>query len=100
VLDEDVTARRYQTGHGPEPYVGAAVRARPFHRADSPGRSPGRSVAADVAAVGDQVLRALLGVSDRAHPPGGVLVAGELTPGEAAELDSSRVAAVVQAFGS
>jgi phosphoenolpyruvate-protein kinase (PTS system EI component) len=29
-----------------------------------------------------------------------VLVAGELTPGEAAELDSSRVAAVVQAFGS
>jgi len=56
--------------------------------------------AADVAAVGDQVLRALLGVSDRAHPPGGVLVAGELTPGEAAELDSSRVAAVVQAFGS
>jgi phosphoenolpyruvate-protein phosphotransferase/dihydroxyacetone kinase phosphotransfer subunit len=56
--------------------------------------------ASDVAAVGDQVLRALLGVSGRDLPPVGVLVAGELTPTEAAELDSSRVAAVVQAFGS
>ena len=56
--------------------------------------------ASDVAAVGDQVLRALLGVSGRDLPPVGVLVAAELTPSEAAELDSSRVAAVVQAFGS
>jgi len=59
--------------------------------------------AADVAAVGDQVLRALLGGpggSGRDTMPIGVLVAGDLTPAEAAELDSSRVAAVVQAFGS
>jgi len=56
VLDEDVTARRYQTGHEPEPYVGAAVRARPFHRADSPGRSPGRSVGSAADASGRTTL--------------------------------------------
>lgn len=51
-----------------------------------------------MAAVGDQVLRALLGGSGGAGgdtTPIGVLVAGDLTPAEAAELDSSRIAAVV-----
>jgi phosphoenolpyruvate-protein phosphotransferase/dihydroxyacetone kinase phosphotransfer subunit len=56
--------------------------------------------AADVAAVGDQVLRALLGRSGAAPAPVGVLVTGELTPADAANLDPARVTAVVQAFGS
>jgi phosphocarrier protein FPr len=56
--------------------------------------------AADVRAVGDQVLRTLLGV-DAAVPSGtGVLVAADLTPAEAAELDPDRVAGVLLAFGS
>jgi multiphosphoryl transfer protein len=60
--------------------------------------------AADVRAVGDQVLRALAGPAidrgavDRAAE--GVLVAGDLTPAEAAALDPGRVAAVVLGFGS
>jgi multiphosphoryl transfer protein len=56
--------------------------------------------ASDVAAVGDQVLRELLGVSGAGNTPVGVLVTDDLTPAEAAELDRSRIAAVVQAFGS
>ncbi|GEC21329.1 multiphosphoryl transfer protein [Pseudonocardia hydrocarbonoxydans] len=56
--------------------------------------------AADVAAVGDQVLRALLGVTRGDPSPTGVLVTGDLTPAEAADLDRERVTAVVQAFGS
>ena len=55
--------------------------------------------AADVTAVGDQVLRAMLGVA-----PGtagsGVLIADDLTPGEAAELDPAQVVAVLMAYGS
>jgi multiphosphoryl transfer protein len=54
----------------------------------------------DVRAVGDQVLRAMLGKSERPAGPTGVLVAADLTPAEAAELDPSRVAAVLLAFGS
>ncbi|WP_308259412.1 phosphoenolpyruvate--protein phosphotransferase [Pseudonocardia sp. H11422] len=57
--------------------------------------------AADVLAVGDQVLRALQGFAD----PGwsrssGVLVAGDLTPAEAAELDAAAVTGVVLAYSS
>ncbi|HEX2805201.1 MAG TPA: HPr family phosphocarrier protein, partial [Kineosporiaceae bacterium] len=83
-----------------------------------------RARAADVRAVGDQVLRALLvtggqladsdaksaaGAGAAATGAGreaddasasGVLVAGDLTPAEAAALDPERVAAVVLAFGS
>lgn len=59
-----------------------------------------RARAADVAAVGDQVLRALVGLSDGNSAPSGVLVAADLTPAEAAGLDRTRVVAVVQAFGS
>ncbi len=54
----------------------------------------------DVRAVGDQVLRAMLGKSERPEGPTGVLVAADLTPAEAAELDPARVAAVLLAFGS
>ncbi|MUL80839.1 MULTISPECIES: phosphoenolpyruvate--protein phosphotransferase [unclassified Mycolicibacterium] len=56
--------------------------------------------AEDVRAVGDQVLRALLGSAAGLQAVSGVLVAGDLTPGEAAELDPQQVSAVLLAFGS
>jgi multiphosphoryl transfer protein len=56
--------------------------------------------AADVRAVGDQVLRALVGAPDREESPEGVLVAADLTPGQAAALDPARVVGVVLAGGS
>ena len=54
----------------------------------------------DVNAVGDQVLRAMLGTVESSSGPTGVLVAADLTPAEAAELDPTRVTAVLLAFGS
>ena len=54
----------------------------------------------DVRAVGDQVLRAMLGTGESSTGPTGVLVAADLTPAEAAELDPAAVAAVLLAFGS
>lgn len=54
----------------------------------------------DVRAVGDQVLRAMLGGGDSSEGLTGVVIAADLTPAEAAELDPSRVAAVLLAFGS
>lgn len=59
-----------------------------------------RARAADVRAVGDQVLRSLLGLPEPIAAGDGVLVAADLTPAEAAELDPTRVAAVVLAHGS
>jgi multiphosphoryl transfer protein len=59
-----------------------------------------RARADDVRAVGDQVLRAMLGIGESSTGPTGVLVAADLTPAEAAELDPARVAAVLLAFGS
>jgi len=56
--------------------------------------------AADVRAVGDEVLRALLGTPGELTSPEGVLVAADLTPAEAAGLDSDRVDAVLLAYGS
>jgi len=56
--------------------------------------------AADIRAVGDQVLRALLGVGSTGPHGTGVLIAADLTPAEAAELDRERVAGVLLAFGS
>ncbi|CDO27480.1 phosphoenolpyruvate--protein phosphotransferase [Mycolicibacterium porcinum] len=56
--------------------------------------------AGDVRAVGDQVLRALLGGAAGTDAVRGVLVAGDLTPAEAAELDPQHVPAVLLAFGS
>jgi phosphoenolpyruvate-protein phosphotransferase/dihydroxyacetone kinase phosphotransfer subunit len=56
--------------------------------------------AADIRAVGDQVLRALVGTADARPDPEGVLVASDLTPAQAATLDPTRVAGVVLAGGS
>jgi multiphosphoryl transfer protein len=56
--------------------------------------------AADVRAVGEQVLRALLGVPSAAPGGTGVLIADDLTPAEAAVLDRERVAGVLLASGS
>ncbi|OBF29969.1 phosphoenolpyruvate--protein phosphotransferase [Mycobacterium sp. ACS1612] len=54
----------------------------------------------DVRAVGEQVLRAMIGAAENSPGPTGVVVAADLTPAEAADLDPSRVAAVLLAFGS
>ncbi|ODU15187.1 MAG: phosphoenolpyruvate--protein phosphotransferase [Pseudonocardia sp. SCN 73-27] len=60
-----------------------------------------RARAADVRAVGDEVLRALTGAGAPAAAPGdGVLVAADLTPADAAGLDPATVTGVVLAAGS
>ncbi|MDX6309160.1 MAG: multiphosphoryl transfer protein [Nocardioidaceae bacterium] len=59
-----------------------------------------RERAEDVRAVGDQVLRALTGASSRQPTAQGVLVARDLTPAEAAELDADLVRGIVLADGS
>jgi multiphosphoryl transfer protein len=59
-----------------------------------------RERAADVHAVGDQVLRYLLGVEGGGPSVEGILVAADLTPADAAELDAGLVRGVVLAFGS
>jgi multiphosphoryl transfer protein len=59
-----------------------------------------RARAEDVRAVGDQVLRAMLGGREHSVGPTGVVIAADLTPAEAAEFDPARVAAVLLAFGS
>ncbi|MEV6843477.1 phosphoenolpyruvate--protein phosphotransferase [Actinoplanes sp. NPDC051411] len=59
-----------------------------------------RARAADVRAVGDQVLRALLGVAATPVSGDGVLVAPDLTPAEAAALDPATVTGVLLAAGS
>jgi phosphoenolpyruvate-protein phosphotransferase/dihydroxyacetone kinase phosphotransfer subunit len=59
-----------------------------------------RARADDVRAVGDQVLRAMLGGGENSVGPTGVVIAADLTPAEAAELDPARVAGVLLAFGS
>ncbi len=59
-----------------------------------------RERAADVRAVGDQVLVALTGHLARAMTGVGVLVADDLTPAETAALDLSLVTGVVLAQGS
>ncbi|MGE0780037.1 phosphoenolpyruvate--protein phosphotransferase [Mycolicibacterium sp.] len=56
--------------------------------------------AEDVNAVGDQVLRAMLGSAASTSTTSGVLIAADLTPAEAAELASDQVTGVVLAFGS
>ncbi len=59
-----------------------------------------RGRAADVRAVGDEVLRHLLGIDAGFGGHTGVLVAADLTPAEAAGLDAGLVQAVVLAYGS
>ena len=59
-----------------------------------------RARAEDVRAVGVQVLSALTGAAPAVISGPGVLVAKELTPGQAAELDRDAVQGIVLAFGS
>ncbi len=59
-----------------------------------------RERAADVRAVGEQVLRALTGQTARQMTAAGVLVADDLTPAETAALDLDMVTGVVLAQGS
>ena len=59
-----------------------------------------RERAADVHAVGDQVLRALTGEPARRMTSQGVLVASDLTPAETAGLDLALVTGVILALGS
>ena len=59
-----------------------------------------RERAADVRAVGEQVLRALTGQTARRMTDAGVLVADDLTPAETAGLDLDLVTGVVLAQGS
>ena len=56
--------------------------------------------AEDVRAVGEQVLRAMLGTATTTSTLAGVLIAADLTPAEAAELNPKQVSAVLLAFGS
>ncbi len=59
-----------------------------------------RARAADVRAVADQVLRALLGGTARLESRDGVLVAADLTPAEVSELDPKRVKGIMLAHGN
>jgi phosphocarrier protein FPr len=59
-----------------------------------------RARAADVRAVGDQVLRALLGIDTGLDSVAGILVADDLTPGQVADLDPELVRGIVLASGS
>lgn len=59
-----------------------------------------RARAADVRAVGDQVLRAITGQAVTEMAAEGILVARDLTPAVAAELDRDRVQGIVLAYGS
>jgi phosphoenolpyruvate-protein phosphotransferase/dihydroxyacetone kinase phosphotransfer subunit len=59
-----------------------------------------RGRGADVRAVGDQVLRHLLGIDGGLGSTAGILVAADLTPADAAELDAGLVRGIVLAYGS
>jgi phosphocarrier protein FPr len=59
-----------------------------------------RERAGDVSAVAQQVRDILIGTTGRQPSGDGILVAPDLTPAEAAGLDTARVTGVVLAFGS
>jgi phosphoenolpyruvate-protein phosphotransferase/dihydroxyacetone kinase phosphotransfer subunit len=59
-----------------------------------------RGRAADVRAVGDQVLRHLLGIDGGLGSTIGIIVAADLSPADAAELDAGLVRGIVLAYGS
>lgn len=59
-----------------------------------------RARAADVRAVGQQVLAVLSGASTQRLRDEGILVAGDLTPAQAAGLDAGLVRGVILAYGS
>jgi phosphoenolpyruvate-protein phosphotransferase/dihydroxyacetone kinase phosphotransfer subunit len=84
----------------PAPQAWSAATARIAAEFDALADPYLQTRAADVRAVGDQVLRALLGVSSTPTQGNGVLIAADLTPAEAAELDPEQVTGVLLAFGS
>jgi phosphocarrier protein FPr len=86
-------------GHAAEAAWATAVRAledEMVHLADAYQRAR----AADVRSIGDQVLRALLGVTAAFDSRDGVLVATDLTPAEVTALDPAQVRGIVLAHGS
>jgi len=97
----DGARARIRAGEAAAPAWVAAIDAVEGAFADLPD-SYQRARAADVAAVGMQVLGALTGDGDSAVEPGldGVLIAPDLTPAQAAGLDPNRTLAVVLAAGS
>ncbi|CDO10392.1 phosphoenolpyruvate--protein phosphotransferase [Mycolicibacterium cosmeticum] len=103
LLDDDAllggTQQRIDQGHNAAAAWSAAVTAlaAEFSALTDPYL---QARAADVQAVGDQVLRVLVGGATAAQEISGVVVAADLSPAEAAELDPGRVAAVLLAFGS
>jgi multiphosphoryl transfer protein len=99
-LLDDVRSR-LDRGQAAAPAWAGAVDAVVRRLAALPGEYL-RARAADVRAVGDQVLRALLGEPVDPDPAAadGVLVAADLTPADAAALDPASVVGVVLATGS
>jgi multiphosphoryl transfer protein len=59
-----------------------------------------RARAADIRAVGQQVVRVLVGAAEYRIEGEGVLIADDLTPSQVADLDPARVRGVVLASGS
>jgi phosphocarrier protein FPr len=97
-LLDDVHSRVNAGGSGPRAWVGAieeieaelASLADPYLRAR----------AADIRAVGEQVLRVLVGAAAYRVEGDGVLIADDLTPSQVADLDPARIRGVVLASGS
>jgi multiphosphoryl transfer protein len=99
-LLDDVKAR-IEAGEGAARAWDAAV-TRTADGLASLSDSYQRGRAADVHSIGDQVLRQLLGASasSAAGTAHGVVIASDLTPAQAAQLDRHSVQAVVLAGGS
>lgn len=94
----DVRGRLHSGADAVAAWTGAvAVVERQWERLADPYL---RARAADVRAVGGQVLAALTGTTAAAMTGPGILVAAELTPGQVAELDGDAVRGIVLAFGS
>jgi phosphoenolpyruvate-protein phosphotransferase/dihydroxyacetone kinase phosphotransfer subunit len=91
--------RRIDAGRGPARAWQDAVTTveREFVELDD---SYLRGRAADVRAVGDQVLRHLLGIDGGLGSTAGIIVAADLTPADAADIDAGLVRGIVLAYGS
>ncbi len=97
-LLDDVRARIDAGAAAPQAWQAATARlAGEFEALTDPYL---RARAADVRAVAEQTLRALLGIAGAVEAGPGVLIAADLTPAEAAGLDPARTAGVVLASGS
>ena len=97
-LLDDVRARVGEGSAAPQAWVAATDRiAAEF---DALGDPYLRARAADVRAVADQVVRALLGLPSATMSGSGVLIASDLTPAETAGLDPATVTGLLLASGS